>query len=98
MPDKLTYLKNHTVDIVHQAQIDKPSYIDYTINMLGKEVEKRRETDYLRRLKMAGLPDNHDLDYYDFTVSNGMSKPELQQLREMVWLEQNFNVVFIQTK
>ena len=92
---RLTYLKNHTEDIVHQAQIDKPSYADYTINMLGKEVDKRRETDYLRRLKMAGLPDNHDLDYYDFNISNGMSKSELKQLRELVWLEQNFNVIFM---
>jgi DNA replication protein DnaC len=63
--------------------------------MLGKEVEKRRETDYQRRLKMAGLPNNHDLDYYDFNVSNGISKSELNQLRELVWLEQNFNVVFM---
>jgi DNA replication protein DnaC len=92
---RLTYLKNHTVATVHQAQINKPSYIDYTIDMLSKEVEKRRETDYLRRFKMAGLPDSHDLDYYDFNVSNGMSKPELKQLRELIWLEQNFNVIFM---
>lgn len=92
---RLTYLKNHSEATIHQAQIDKPSYLDYTINILGKEVEKRRETDYQRRLKMAGLPSNHDLDYYDFNVSNGISKSELNQLRELVWLEQNFNVVFM---
>lgn len=92
---RLTYLKNHSESTIHQAQIDKPSYLDYTIDMLGKEVEKRRETDYQRRLKMAGLPNNHDLDYYDFNVSNGISKSELNQLRELVWLEQNFNVIFM---
>jgi len=92
---RLTYLKNHTESTIHQAQIDKPSYMEFTIGMLGKEVEKRRETDHLRRLKMAGLPNNHDLDYYDINVANGMSKQELKQLRELVWLEQNFNIVFM---
>lgn len=92
---RLTNLKNHTKATIHQAQIDKPSYVEYTISVLGKEVEKRRETDYLRRLKMAGLPNNHDLDYYDINVTNGISKQELKQLRELVWLEQNFNIVFM---
>jgi len=92
---RLTHLKKHAEGTIHQAQIDKPSYLDYTIGILGKEVEKRRERDYLRRLKMAGLPGNHDLDHYDFNVSNGLSKSELHQLRELTWLEQNFNVVFM---
>jgi DNA replication protein DnaC len=92
---RLTHLRNHAEATVHQAQIDKPSYLDYTISILEKEVERRRETDYHRRLNMAGLPNNHNLDYYDFNVSNGISKTELQQLRELIWLEQNFNVVLM---
>ncbi|MBI9010574.1 MAG: IS21-like element helper ATPase IstB [Tenericutes bacterium] len=92
---RLTHLRNHAEATVHQAQIDKPSYLDYLIGILEKEVDKRRETDYHRRLNMAGLPNNHNLDYYDFNVSNGISKPELQQLRELIWLEQNFNVVLM---
>lgn len=92
---RLTHLKKHADATIHQAQIDKPSYLEYTVEILEKEVEKRRERDYFRRLKMAGLPANHDLDYYDFNVSNGISKSELHQLRELMWLEQNFNVVFM---
>jgi len=92
---RLTHLKKQAEDVIHQAQIDKPSYLDYTINMLWKEVERRRETDYQRRLKMAGLPGNYDLDCYDFNVSNGISKSELEQLRQLIWLEQNFNIVFM---
>jgi DNA replication protein DnaC len=92
---RLSHLKYNAEATIHQAQIDKPSYLEFTINILGKEVEKRRETDYQRRLIMAGLPDNHDLDHYDFNVSNGLSRAELQQLRELVWIEQNFNVVFM---
>ncbi|NCP84470.1 MAG: ATP-binding protein [Bacteroidetes bacterium] len=92
---QLTNLKNHAESLIHQAQLDKPSYLEFILNLLSKEVEKRRETDYQRRFSMAGLPKNHDLDYYNFNLSNGMSKSELKQLRELVWLEQNFNVIFM---
>lgn len=92
---RLTHLKKSVDSIIHQAQIDKPTYMEYTLELLEKEVKQRRETDYLRRLKMAGLPTNHDLGNYDFNFSNGVSKPELKQLRELVWLEQNYNIVFM---
>jgi DNA replication protein DnaC len=92
---RLTHLKNHVESTLHQAQIDRPSYVEYTLDVLGKEVEMRRENDFKRRLKMAHLPDNYNLDNYDFNVSNGLSKSELKQLRELIWLEQNYNVVLM---
>ncbi len=92
---RLTHLRKNADDTIHQAQIDKPSYLNYTISILEQEVKQRQKTDYDRRLKMAGLPDMYDLDYYDFNFSNGISKLEINQLRELVWLEQNYNVVFM---
>ena len=92
---RLTHLKKNVESTIHQAQIDKPTYSEYTLTLLEQEVKKRRETDYQRRLKMAGLPTTHDLDYYDFNFSNGVSKSELKELRELLWLEQNYNIVFM---
>lgn len=92
---RLTYLKKNVESTIHQAQIDKPTYQQYTLELLEQEVKQRRQTDYQRRLKMAGLPNQYNLDNYDFNFSNGVTKPELKQLREMVWLEQNYNVVFM---
>ncbi len=92
---RLTYLKKNTESTIHEAQINKPTYTEYTLTLLEKEIKQRRETDYQRRLKMAGLPSTHNLDYYDFNFSNGVSKPELKQLRELVWLEQNYNIIFM---
>ena len=92
---RLTYLRKHVESTLHQAQIDKPTYQEYTLMLLEQEVKQRRETDYQRRLKMAGLPGSHDLDYYDFNYSKGISRQELKQLRELLWLEQNYNVIFM---
>ena len=77
---RLTYLKKSVDNTIHQAQIDKPSYLEYTLNLLKREVQQRQKTDYLRRLKMANLPQNHDLQNYDFNFVNGITKGELKQL------------------
>lgn len=92
---RLTYLKKNVESTIHQAQIDKPTYQQYTLELLEQEVKQRRQADYQRRLKMAGLSGPYNLDNYDFNFSNGVSKPGLKQLRELVWSVQNYNVVFM---
>ncbi len=92
---RLTLLKNSVESVVHQAQIDKPTYLEYTHSLLKREIIQRQKTDYERRLKMAQIPPNHNLDDYDFNFSNGISKPGLVQLRELMWLEQNYNIILM---
>ena len=92
---RLTFLKKNVENTIHQAQIDRPSYLEYTHELLEKEVLQRQKTDYERRLKLAKIPANHNLDDYDFNFSAGISKSELKQLRELMWLEQNFNIVLM---
>lgn len=92
---RLTMLKNNLESLIHSAQIDKPSYLEFTHKLLEQEVLRRRQTDYLRRLKMAKIPSNYNLDNYDFNFSEGITKPELKQLRELFWLEQNYNIILM---
>ena len=92
---RLTLLKNSVESVVHQAQIDKPTYLEYTHSLLKREVIQRQKTDYERRLKMAQIPSNHNLDDYDFNFSSGINKSELVQLRELMWLEQNYNIILM---
>ena len=92
---RLTNLKNSPQEFIHQAQIDKPSYIEYTHKLLESEVLQRQKTDYERRLKLAHLPQTYDLDTYDFNYAAGITKPQLKQLTELLWLEQNYNIVLM---
>jgi DNA replication protein DnaC len=92
---RLTNLKNAPEQLIHQAQIDKPSYIEYTHDLLRREVLQKQKTDYDRRLKMAHLPTNYNLETYDFNYSAGINKPQLKQLRELLWLEQNYNIILM---
>jgi DNA replication protein DnaC len=92
---RLTMLRNQTERFIHQAQIDKPTYLDYTCNILEQEVLQRQKTDIERRHKLAHLPRNHDLDMYDYAFASGINKQQLLQLRELLWLEQAYNLVLM---
>lgn len=92
---RLTKMKNEPEAILHQAQIDKPSYQEFTLTLLQREVKHRKQTDLVRRMKLARLPKDHDLDKYDFNLANGISIPQLKQLRELLWLEQNYNLILM---
>ena len=92
---RLTLLRDEAVHFIHQAQIDKPTYTDYTFDILEHEVLKRQKTDSERRLRLANLPRDHNLDSYDYNFSSGINKNQLQQLRELLWLEQAYNIVLM---
>ena len=48
-----------------------------------------------RRMKMARLPRSHDLNFFDYSFASGINKQQLQQLRELVWIEQAYNLVLM---
>lgn len=77
---RLTLLRNQAEKYIHQAQIDTPTYLDYTCDILEQEVQQRQKTDVERRMKLARLPKDNNLDLYDYTFSCGISKHQLQEL------------------
>jgi DNA replication protein DnaC len=92
---RLTNLKKSAQEVMHRAQLDKLSHMEFLLYVLTAEVAYRKVTDQERRLRLAKLPKNNDLDNYDFNVSNGIRKAELAQLRELLWLEQNYNLILM---
>lgn len=92
---RLTQTKNAPEELIHRAQLDKPSYIEFTLSLLQREVTHRQKTDLERRMKLARLPKDHNLEKYDFNIANGMTIQQLKQLRELMWLEQNYNLILM---
>ena len=81
--------------VLMEAETGQISYTDYTIRLLSAEATHRETKDLLRRSKAAKLPPIYDLDQYDYAVDNGLSKTRLMQLRELLWIEQLFNIVLM---
>lgn len=88
-------IKEHWDELVRQAAEDKISYADFCFKLLKSEIDHRGKRDLERRVKVARLPLVHDLDQYDHFFENGLGKQQFNQLRECIWLEQNFNLVLM---
>jgi len=92
---KLSGIQDQAEELIRKASQEKCSYLDFSLRLLETEINQRRHRDLERRINTAKLPVNHDLDQYDYSFMNGISKQQLRQLRECQWLEQNFNIVLM---
>jgi DNA replication protein DnaC len=91
----LGYLSNNLNQMLHQASIDAPGYLEFLESILSKEIEQRQVNDYNRRIRLARLPRVHDLDTYDFKAASSIGTKQMKQLRELVWVDQLFNLVLM---
>jgi len=91
----LTGILNHFDDILNDAQTKQSSYIEYLFVLFKTEAETREAKSLERRIKAAKLPLTHDLKHFDYTSENGINKTQLNQLKELNWLDQNFNIVLM---
>jgi DNA replication protein DnaC len=92
---RLGGILDHLEELIQKASEEKSSYLDFSLNLLETEVNHRNQRDLENRIKAARLPLNYDLEQYDYSFMNGISKQQLNQLRECMWLAQNFNVVLM---
>jgi len=91
----LTALSVHLDEIISDAENGKVSYLELIKTLMEKEIDHRQEKDLQKRTHEAHLPLCYNLDLYDFKVANGLDKKQLNQLRELKWLEQNYNVILM---
>lgn len=91
----LTALASCLDDAIAEAEKKQISYLELLKILMEKEITNRKKKDTERRTKQARLPMAYNLDLFDFTGSNGLEKKQFNQLRELKWLEQNFNVILM---
>jgi len=81
--------------LVIEAEANQSGYLDYTARLLGTEAEHREQNDLKKRLKSARLPRSSNLSTYDHSFENGLQKARLNQLRELNWLDQIYNIILM---
>ncbi len=69
----LTSLAAQIVSLLEEALRKEPSYSDFSLTLLEKEILGRRAANLARRIRAARLPLAHDLDQYDHAFMNGIS-------------------------
>lgn len=88
-----TYL--NIENMVFRAQEEKPTYIEFLEQVLRAELNPRKQKDSEKRLKSAKLPLQHDLDEFDYNFSPGISRTQMQELRELVWVDNRYNLILM---
>lgn len=79
--------------LLEEAQQNSPSYDEFINKLFSYEVKEREAKQLIIRMKLAKLPLIHDLDDYDHSFSYGLSPTQLNQLRELNWLDQCYNIM-----
>ena len=92
---RLTGISTALDELIIKGQQGQSSYLDFVLNLLEAEINHRNKQKLMRRLKNAKLPANNDLDNWQHNRQNGLAKQQMAQLRECVWLEQNFNILLM---
>jgi DNA replication protein DnaC len=92
---RMTGIATSIDQLIRQAESTSIGYLDYTVNLFGAEAQHREANDIKKRIKAAQLPRSSDLDTYDLSTDNGLSKNRFNQLRELNWLDQIYNVILM---
>lgn len=92
---KLPAISSELDAMIADARNNKISYLELVKNLFEVEIAHRVQMNRQRRTRQAHLPLNYDLNMYDFSCNNGLEKQQLNQLRELKWLEDNFNVILM---
>ena len=91
----LTAVCNELDNVLQEAERNKVSYLELLKTVVETEINYRMKKDLENRTKHARLPLAYNLDLFDFEAGNGIEKQQLNQLRELGWLEQNFNIILM---
>lgn len=90
---RLSGISAGIASLLDEAQQNSPSYDEFIYNLFAHEVKGREAKQLLLKMKLAKLPLNHDLEHYDFAFASGLSATQLNQLRELNWLDQCYNIM-----
>jgi DNA replication protein DnaC len=91
----LTAVCNELDNVLQEAEKNKVSYLELLKTVVETEINYRMKKNLENRTKQARLPLSYNLDLFDFSSENGIEKQQLNQLRELGWLEQNFNIILM---
>ena len=81
--------------IMREAEQQSWTYHELIDHLLTFELNKRDEKNKEKRLKWAKFPYQKSLEDYDMNGQKSMTERQMKQLKEMHWLEQQYNLVLL---
>lgn len=92
---KMPHIAENIGDIIDKAREESFTSERFLEEVLREEIKGRENRKLEKRLKMAFFPEYKTLADFNLAEQNSLSERQLNQLRELVWLEQGYNIVFL---
>jgi len=92
---RTTGISNRLDPLIQEAEANTLGFMEFTLRLMQAEAQHRHVNEVNRRRKAARLPLNSDLTTYDPTFDNGLGRYRLNQLRELNWLDQGYNIMLM---
>jgi DNA replication protein DnaC len=92
---RMNGIQSELDELIRDAEDRNSGYLEFTVKLLQAEVTHRERNDLSNRLRVAKLPPSCDLALYDHAVDNGLTKTRMNQLKELNWLDQVYNVILM---
>jgi len=82
-------------DCLMEAEKHEWTCREFLQRLLRHETVRREEKQLARRYKWASFPEVKTLDEFRLEEQPSLSKRQFEQLRELLWLEQNYNLILL---
>lgn len=92
---RMTETANELPVLLRNAETMSWTYQEFMQEILMFEVKRREEKSVEKRLKLARFPYHKTLDEFSIEEQESLSKRQLNQLRELNWLDQQYNIILL---
>jgi DNA replication protein DnaC len=92
---RLSETANHLPELIREAEQKDLSFTQFLLEMAAYEQSRRDEKQLEKRFKWATFPFYNTIDEYDLQEQKSLSSKKLNQLKDLTWIEQLYNIVFL---
>lgn len=92
---KLAWMKDNLPRVLEEANGKEISYAEFIYSLCQGEIKAREENAAKRRMAYAQFPFIKTIEDFDFTYQPGITKRQVNQLLDMQWLDQAYNLIFL---
>jgi DNA replication protein DnaC len=82
-------------ELLEKAHEKSLTYEKFLEETLKEEIKNRERRKLEKRLKQAFFPEYKTLSDYDLSEQQSISVRQLNKLKELTWLEQGYNIIFL---
>ncbi|WP_373894683.1 IS21-like element helper ATPase IstB [Virgibacillus sp. CBA3643] len=82
-------------ELITEAERRDVSYHEFLESILNFEQKRREEKQIERFMKWAAFPYHKTLEEFDVREQASLSQKQLNQLKELTWMEQLYNIIFL---